>query len=84
MTRVAWALNIIAALVFLILFFATTARTSPQCITYTADMAIFVACAFAISGSVDFLRQGRSRYGAVLAGGTIALCGYAALIHGWL
>ena len=84
MTRIAWALNIIAGLVFLAFFFVITERAPPQCINYTADMAILVACAFAMSGAVDFVRQDHSRYAATLAGGTIALLGYAALAHGWV
>jgi len=84
MTRIAWGLNIIAALVFFALFFTATERAPAQCTNYTIDMAILVICAFTISGAVDFVRRGQAQYAAATAGGTIALLGYAALTHGWL
>jgi len=84
MVRVAWGLTVIAALVFFALFFISTKQAPAECSNYTLDMAILVLCAFTISGAVDFVRQGQAHFAAVLAGASIALCGYGVLTHGWL
>jgi len=84
MVRIAWGLTVAAGLVFLALFVINTEQTSPACRTYVSDMGLLVLCAFTISGAVDFVRRGQAQFAAALAGGTIAVCGYAVLSHGWL
>jgi len=84
MVKIAWGLTVTATLVFLALFFVSTSQAPAACTDYRLDMGLLVLSAFTISGAVDFVRRGQAHFAAAVAGGTIALCGYSVLTHGWL
>jgi len=65
-------------------YFVSTSQAPAACTDYRLDMGLLVLSAFTISGAVDFVRRGQAHFAAAVAGGTIALCGYSVLTHGWL
>jgi len=80
MKRVAWALIAIATASWLAVFIIATARAPVD----AAYVAVIVICALATSNAVQSIRRDQVRFAAFSAGASIALCGYAALTHGWL